>query len=64
MTKPELSAYQSLFEVEVHNRASEVDPDNEQDWFSLTLGWAIGKGLKPEDAHEFALHIRYHTELG
>ena len=41
-----------------------VDPGNEQDWFSLTLGWAIAKGLEPEEAHKFAIHIRYHTALG
>jgi hypothetical protein len=53
-----------LFKTECHDRASQIDPDNSQDWKSLTLGWAIAKGLSPDDAWDFALHIRYKTELG
>jgi len=53
-----------LFKAEIHNRASDVDPSNCQDWFSLTLGWAIAKGLDPSAAHEFASYIRYDTDLG
>lgn len=60
-TKLEL---ESLFKSEVHDRASEIDESNEEDWFSLTLGWAIAKGLSPEDSHDFALYIRYDTDLG
>jgi len=54
----------ALFKTEVHDKAKEVDPSNEQDWFSITLGWALGKGLSPDRAHEFAIYIRYKTELG
>jgi hypothetical protein len=53
-----------LFRVEVHNKASEVDPQIEENWYSLTLGWAIGKGISPEDAHTFATYIRYKTDMG
>lgn len=53
-----------LFKTECHDRADEIDPANEMDWYCLTLGWAIAKGLSPSDAHGFALHIRYKTELG
>ena len=56
--------YTDLFEKEVHNRAVEVDPYNDQDWYSITLGWAIGKGIEPEEANEFATYIRYSTNLG
>lgn len=59
-----MEALAKQFEEEVHSKASEVDPSSEQDWYSLTLGWAIAKGLTPEQAHEFANHIRYHTDLG
>lgn len=52
-----------LFKTEVHDRASEIDEANDRDWFSMTLGWAIAKGLTPSDAWDFALHIRYKTEL-
>lgn len=53
----------ALFQSEVHDRADRVDPTNEQDWFSVTLGWAIAKGLTPESAHDFAIHVRYKTNL-
>ncbi len=52
------------FKVEVHDRAAEVDPDSDYPWLHLTVGWAIGKGLSPEDANEFASYIRYETDLG
>jgi len=52
------------FENEVDNLAEQVDPNDEQDWGSLTLGWALGKGLSPEDANDFADHIRWDTDLG
>lgn len=42
----------------------DIDPDDEMCWLSLTYGWALAKGLSPTEAHEFALHIRYHTDLG
>lgn len=53
-----------LFKKEVHEKFKEVDPDDEQDWYSLTLGWAIGKGLPVKEAKEFATFIRYKTDLG
>lgn len=53
-----------LFKTECHDRAGEIDPENERDWYCLTLGWAIAKGLSPSDAYDFALHIRYKTDLG
>lgn len=53
-----------LFKNEVADRAAKIDPSSEQDWFSLTLGWAIAKGLTPDESHAFAIHIRYHTTLG
>jgi hypothetical protein len=53
-----------LFKTECSDRALAIDPDSEQDWFSLTLGWAVAKGLDPEAAYDFAVHIRYKTDLG
>jgi hypothetical protein len=54
----------SLFKSEVDHRTSEVDPDDNQDWFSLTLGWAVAKGLAPQAAHDFATRVRYTTDMG
>jgi len=53
-----------LFKKEVNNKHKKVDPQDEHDWYSLTVGWAIGKGIKPDKAHEFADYIRYSTDLG
>jgi hypothetical protein len=52
------------YQKEIWDRREDVDPSNEQDWFSLGLGWAIAKGLTPEEAHEFSIYIRYNTEMG
>ena len=49
------------FRTEISSRAAEVDPGNEQDWYSLSLGWAIAKGLTPALAHEFALELSNHV---
>jgi len=57
---PELLA---LFKTEVTDRSSEIDPGEEHDWLSLSIGWAIAKGLSPAETHEFALHLRYSTNL-
>lgn len=53
-----------IFKTEVHDRAKQVDPSEEQDWYSLTLGWALAKGMDPDEANEFAMYIRYNTNLG
>lgn len=52
------------FKEQVSDRAKEIDPDNEHDWHSLTIGWALAKGYLPDPAYRFATHIRYHTNLG
>lgn len=52
------------FKREVNDKAEEIDENSEYDWFVLTYGWALGKGLKPENAHSFSIYIRYYTDLG
>ena len=42
----------------VYDRTEETDPINEQDWYSLALGFALGLGFKPNEAHVIANHIR------
>jgi hypothetical protein len=54
----------ALFKIEVHDKAEEVNPNDEHDWLSLTLGWAVAKGLSTDAAADFALYVRYHTDLG
>ncbi len=40
-----------------------VDEEDEQDWYSLALGFGLAKGLTPHQAHEFALIERYSANL-
>lgn len=52
------------FEEKVSNKGDEIDEEQEQDWYSLTLGWALAKGFDADGAHDFARIIRYSTDLG
>ena len=64
MTKKEQARLTKLFKVEVVDLGGEVDPDDEEDWKSLTLGWVLAKGVSPAEARDFASYIRYETDLG
>lgn len=50
--------------VQSFNSGEEDNWTMEQDFCSLTIGWAVAKGLSLDHAYTFALHIRYHTNLG
>jgi len=63
MTKKERTRLTKLFKVEVNDHSSKVDPDDEEDWKSLTLGWALAKGVSPAEARDFASYVRYETDL-
>lgn len=54
------------FKNEVHDKITVENEDEfmDEDFKSLTLGWAIAKGLSFEDAFDFASYIRYNTNLG
>ena len=41
------------------NKSRDIDPDDEQDWFSLTLGFFLAKGLSAEEAHDLSRYVRY-----
>ena len=49
------------FKEDIWDRCDSIDPDSEYNWKSLTLGWALAKGMTPETAAEFARYIRYNT---
>lgn len=59
LADPLLPKLLKQFHDEISLKASEVDEASNQDWFSLSLGWAIAKGLSPEKAHEFSIFLRY-----
>lgn len=60
----------TIWQVEINRdkeKIKEIDssgPSGTEDWYSLCVGWALGKGLNPVEAHEFAQHIRYNTNMG
>ena len=61
--KAELTA---AFKREVYDK---IDVENEDDFMdedfrSLTIGWALAKDLTVEEAFDFASYIRYETDLG
>lgn len=41
------------------DRADLVDPDDEEDWVSLALGFALARGFDPEEARRFVRQINY-----
>jgi hypothetical protein len=41
------------------NDEKKIDPSEEQDWFSLSLGYFLGKGLPVDEAHSLSLYVRY-----
>jgi|WetSurMetagenome_2_1015567.scaffolds.fasta_scaffold897403_2 hypothetical protein len=47
----------------ISDKSEEIDPENELDWYSLTIGYLLAKGADPDDAAELASYIRYNTEL-
>jgi hypothetical protein len=54
---PELIAH---YRADIVARGAQLDPDNEEDWESMALGYAIGRGWSVEDALEFSrIAIKY-----
>lgn len=38
----------------VYDKEQEIDPDQEQDWRSMAIGFALGCGYSTEEAYIFA----------
>jgi hypothetical protein len=45
-------------EISAHHK--DIDPYDEYEWFSLAFGFALAKGISPEDADAFAIYARQH----
>lgn len=50
------------FYTEVCSKSNAIDLDEEQDWTSLSIGWAIAKGMSIVKAHDFSLYARYNRQ--
>lgn len=66
MDRPELiEQYKEVitsFRVEIRGHAKEVDEDDERDWFCMSYGYFLGKGVCIDDAYALARHVRYNCE--
>jgi hypothetical protein len=45
------------WKTEVCARSNKIDPDGEQDWLSMWIGFAIGAGLPMEVATDYSFYI-------
>lgn len=50
------------FKQEICEREKEIDPNEELDWFSMSIGYFIAKGLSVQDAFNLASEVRYVDE--
>lgn len=44
---------------EVLDQAHDIDPNNESRWGDLAMGYALGKGLSPDQAVDFELYLSH-----
>ena len=38
----------------IYDKSKRVDPSDERDWYCMSYGWALGKGLSIAKSHKFA----------
>lgn len=48
-----------IFESEVCSQSQSIDEDNDVDFRSLAIGWAVAKGLSPKEARLFAIEVKF-----
>lgn len=47
------------FKKEVCENSKEIDPNEEYDWYSLSLGFFLALGANVEDASKWCIEVRY-----
>ncbi len=50
MISPAAQAVIEAWKIDVCARSGEIDPENEHDWQSLFVGFAVGRGLPLSEA--------------
>ena len=48
-----------VFRTEICSRSEEIDYEGSRDWFDLSYGFFLAKGLSPDQAFEAASEARY-----
>lgn len=46
-----------LWKKTVFDLSSIIDPNDEEDWRSLAIGWAMGRGMNIREAKVFYQHL-------
>lgn len=54
LTHAERNRLHDEFKTQVSDNAHLIDPDDEEDWHSLAVGWLLAKGFTPSEALRFA----------
>lgn len=59
MDKPSEAAKSvgKLWGEKICRRAGDIDPDSEQDWRSMWIGFAIASGLSIEEATSYGIYM-------
>lgn len=50
------------FRFEVCDRAKDVDPGDERDWYCMSVGYFLAMGCSIDEAYVIANHVRYDCE--
>lgn len=62
MTKKERELLVADWRV-IFDKSKDIDPYDQEDWRSLAIGFALGKGLAIDDAHDFVHHLMFILKL-
>lgn len=54
-----LEALVADFKANICQKWKEVDPGSDRDWYCMSYGWGLGKGLTADQAAAFAVYVRY-----
>lgn len=63
-TEKEIQVIANLFYTQVYLVAKQIDPDDNEDWHSLCIGWLVGRGYVLDYVNEIACDLRYKYEYG
>ena len=58
-SKGRMLALSWVWKREVLDQAHLVDPNSESKWGDLAMGYALGKGLDPDQAADFELYLSH-----
>jgi hypothetical protein len=63
MTKQQIARIEEDWKSIVYDKVDEVDPDNEEDWSSLALGFCLGRGFSVKESLQLVEIFLKHNVL-